>query len=193
VTIQARFSDTFNDTTGTSGAPPPLSDSVFRSTDLANPKNSKIASPRQADVVQVARTSTGVDKQDGDRAKSFDPNNEKEFSDFASKELRSQFGLKPDASSKDFVNGYMDAVVGNYRRLPEAQREQVGQLNGLDPTKSYTDPELKDIFTQNLQKYHGIEKGPDQDKQLEGAIVHELFQTNRDILKLQKFRQEDQK
>ena len=178
----------------TAGATPPTqhSDSLLRDTDLSNPNHSALAACSKGHDVRLAATTPQSDKPgEPHPLKLLDPNNEAEFSDYASKQMRRELGLKPDASSKDFIDGYIGAAVGNYRKLPEAAQEQVGQLNGLDPKKSYTDKELQDIFTQNLKKYHGVETGPDQDKRLEGAIIHELFQQTKDIERLREFYQKD--
>jgi hypothetical protein len=191
VTTASRSADTC-EKTGTTGTTPTHSESLFYATDLSNPKNFKPGACSKNRDVHLVATTPGDKPAETGRAQ-FDPNNEKQFTEFAAKELRSQFGLRSDASSKDFVDGYVGAAVGNYRNLRPDQQELVGRLNGLDPHKTYTDQELKGIFTDNLKAYHQIEKGPDQDQKLEGAILHEMFRTNQDLQKLQKFFKEDNK
>jgi hypothetical protein len=192
VTIATRFSDTGTET-GTPGTAATHSDSLLRATDLSKPEHFGHAKDSKNREVRVAATTPQGDKPADKTRGQLDPNNEKQFTDFAAKELRSQFGLRSDASSKDFVDGYVGAAVGNYRNLRTEQQELVGKLNGLDPHKTYTDQELKGIFTDNLKAYHQIEKGPDQDQKLEGAILHEMFQQNQDLQKLRKFYEEDHK
>jgi hypothetical protein len=192
VTTASRSADTC-EKTGPTATTPTHSESLLYATDLSNPKNFRPGNCSKNREVYLAATTPQSDKPAETGRAPFDPNNEKQFTDFAAKELRSQFGLKPDASSKDFVDGYFGAAVGNYRKLPQEQQELVGRLNNLDPQKTYTDQELKGIFTDNLKAYHQIKKGPDQDKKLEGAILHEMFQQNQDLQKLRKFYQEDHK